>query len=110
MDTDGSITNGACNFVSTSEKLIDDLTFILRSLGIRCKKSKEILGKQNVDFGNGNYSDTRSHWELIITTEEDIFKLPRKLEKVRKNRNNNYKDIGHKSKRKTEEFEQKRCI
>ena len=61
MDTDGSITNGACNFVSTSEKLIDDLTFILRSLGIRCKKSKEILGKQNVDFGNGNYSDTRSH-------------------------------------------------
>ena len=110
MDTDGSITNGACNFVSTSEKLIDDLTFILRSLGIRCKKSKEILGKQNVDFGNGNYSDTRSHWELIITTEEDIFKLPRKLEKVRKNRNYNYKGIGIKSIRKTGEFEQQRCL
>ena len=110
MDTDGSITNDACNFVSTSEKLIDDLTFILRSLGIRCKKSKEILGKQNVDFGNGNYSDTRSHWELIITTEEDIFKLPRKLEKVRKNRNYNYKGIGIKSIRKTGEFEQQRCL
>ena len=110
MDTDGSITNGACNFVSTSEKLIDDLTFILRSLGIRCKKSKEILGKQNVDFGNGNYSDTRSHWELIITTEEDIFKLPRKLEKVHKNRNYNYKGIGIKSIRKTGEFEQQRCL
>ena len=110
MDTDGSITNGACNFVSTSEKLIDDLTFILRSLGIRCKKSKEILGKQNVDFDNGNYSDTRSHWELIITTEEDIFKLPRKLEKVRKNRNYNYKGIGIKSIRKTGEFEQQRCL
>ena len=110
MDTDGSITNSACNFVSTSEKLIDDLTFILRSLGIRCKKSKEILGKQNVDFGNGNYSDTRSHWELIITTEEDIFKLPRKLEKVRKNRNYNYKGIGIKSIRKTGEFEQQRCL
>lgn len=110
MDTDGSIANGACNFVSTSEKLIDDLTFILRSLGIRCKKSKEILGKQNVDFGNGNYSDTRSHWELIITTEEDIFKLPRKLEKVRKNRNYNYKGIGIKSIRKTGEFEQQRCL
>lgn len=110
MDTDGSITNGTCNFVSTSEKLIDDLTFILRSLGIRCKKSKEILGKQNIDFGNGNYSDTRSHWELIITTEEDIFKLPRKLEKVRKNRNYNYKGIGIKSIRKTGEFEQQRCL
>ena len=110
MDIDGSITNGACNFVSTSEKLIDDLTFILRSLGIRCKKSKETLGKQNVDFGNDNYSDIRSHWELIITTEEDIFKLPRKLEKVRKNRNYNYKGIGIKSIRKTGEFEQQRCL
>lgn len=110
MDTDGSITDGACNFVSTSEKLIDDLTFILRSLGIRCKKSKEISGKQNVYFGNGNYSNTRSHWELIITTEEDIFKLPRKLEKIRKNRKYNYKAIGIKSIRKTGEFEQQRCL
>ena len=81
MDTDGSVTNGACGFVSTSEQLIDDVVFILRSLGIRCKKSKEIPGRNNVDFNNDNYSDTRPHWELTVTTEEDIFKLPRKLEK-----------------------------
>lgn len=110
MDTDGSVTNGACSFVSTSEQLIDDIVFVLRSLGIRCKKSKEIPGRNNVDFNNGNYSDTRPHWELTITTEEDIFKLPRKLEKIRKNRNYNYKGIGIKAIRKTGEFEKQRCL
>lgn len=110
MDTDGSVTNGACSFVSTSEQLIDDIVFVLRSLGIRCKKSKEIPGRNNVDFNNGNYSDTRPHWELTITTEEDIFKLPRKLEKIRKNRTYNYKGIGIKAIRKTGEFEKQRCL
>lgn len=110
MDTDGSVTNGACGFVSTSEQLIDDMIFVLRSLGIRCKKSKEISGRNNVDFNNGNYSDTRPHWELTITTEEDIFKLPRKLEKIRKDRKYNYKGIGIKSIRKTGEFEKQRCL
>lgn len=110
MDTDGSVTNGACSFVSTSEQLIDDTVFVLRSLGIRCKKSKEILGRNNVDFNNGNHSDTRPHWELTITTEEDIFKLPRKLEKIRKNRTYNYKGIGIKAIRKTGEFEKQRCL
>mgnify|MGYP002558726340 FL=1 len=110
MDTDGSVTNGACGFVSTSEQLIDDVVFILRSLGIRCKKSKEIPGRNNVDFNNGNYSDTRPHWELTVTTEEDIFKLPRKLEKIRKDRKYNYKGIGIKSIRKTGEFEKQRCL
>ena len=110
MDTDGSVTNGACSFVSTSEQLIDDTVFVLRSLGIRCKKSKEIPGRNNVDFNNGNHSDTRPHWELTITTEEDIFKLPRKLEKIRKNRTYNHKGIGIKAIRKTGEFEKQRCL
>lgn len=37
--------------------------------------------KIGVEFSNGYKSDTLPHWELCITTEEDIFKLPRKLEK-----------------------------
>jgi hypothetical protein len=101
MDTDGSITNGAATFVSTSEKLIDDLVFVLRSLGIRVHKSKKIEGKIGVEFNNGYKSDTLPHWELCITTEEDIFKLPRKLEKIRKNRKYNYNGIGIKAIRAT---------
>mgnify|MGYP003606330893 FL=1 len=80
MDTDGSSSStGSCNFVSTSERLIDDLIFICRSLGIRCRKSKMIPGRTDVDFGNGYNSDTLPHWEVCITTEEPIFKLERKL-------------------------------
>lgn len=110
MDTDGSITNGAATFISTSEKLIDDLVFVLRSLGIRVHKSKKIEGKIGVEFSNGYKSDTLPHWELCITTEEDIFKLPRKLEKIRKNRKYNYNGIGIKAIRATGQYEQQRCL
>ena len=110
MDTDGSITNGAATFVSTSEKLIDDLVFVLRSLGVRVRKSKKIEGRIGVEFSNGYKSDTLPHWELCITTEEDIFKLPRKLEKIRKNRKYNYNGIGIKAIRATGQYEQQRCL
>lgn len=110
MDTDGSITNGSSTFVSTSEQLIDDLQFVLRSLGIRCHKSKKIEGKFGVEFNNGYKSNTLPHWELCITTQEDIFKLPRKLEKIRKDRKYNYNGIGIKAIRRTGKFEKQRCL
>lgn len=110
MDTDGSCTNGACNFVSTSEKLVDDVMFICRSLGMRCKKSREIEGRTNVDFGNGYHSNTLPHWELTITTEENIFKLPRKLERLRHDRKYNYNGIGLKSIKSLGYKEKQRCI
>ena len=110
MDTDGSITNGASTFVSTSEQLIDDLQFVLRSLGIRCHKSKEIEGRFGVEFNNGYKSNTLPHWELCITTQEDIFKLPRKLERIRKDRKYNYNGIGIKAIRRTGKFEKQRCL
>ena len=110
MDTDGSITKGAATFVSTSERLVDDLIFVLRSLGIRCRKSKEIAGRIGVRFNNGCVSDTLPHWEVTITTQEDIFKLPRKLERIRKDRNYNYNGIGIKEIRKTGKFEKQRCL
>ena len=110
MDTDGSCSNGACTFTNTSEKLIDDLIYVLRSLGIRCKKSKEIAGRIGVDFNNGNFSDTKPHWEVCITTQEDIFKLPRKLEKIRKDREYNFNGIGLKEVRNLGYKEKQRCI
>lgn len=76
MDSDGSIwKQGCCNFVNTSEKLIDDLQYILRGLGIRTTKSKN----NNVGVG---FSVNQS-WTLIITTDKPIFKLKRKLEKLK---------------------------
>ena len=110
MDTGGSCTKGASTFVSTSEQLVDDVAFLCRSLGKRCKKSNEIPGRNNVDFGNGNFSNTLPHWELIIITEENIFKLPRKLEKLRHDRTYKYNAIGLKSIKSLGYKEKQRCI
>ncbi len=110
MDTDGSSSStGSCNFVSTSERLIDDLIFICRSLGIRCRKSKMIPGRTDVDFGNGYKSDTLPHWEVCITTEEPIFKLERKLQNLR-HREYKYNSIGIKAVRNLGYKEKQRCI
>lgn len=110
MDTDGSCTKGASSFVSTSEKLIDDVVFLCRSLGIRCRKSNKIEGRENVNFGNGHVSNTLPHWEVTIITEQDIFKLPRKLEKLRHNRKYKYNSIGLKSIKSLGYKEKQRCI
>lgn len=73
MDTDGSAwKNGSCNFVNTSEALIDDLAFILRSLGVRVHKSKASYTKIGTSF-----------WTLVITTNKKIFKLKRKNQFIR---------------------------
>lgn len=111
MDTDGSSSsNGACTFVSTSEKLIDDVVWLCRSLGIRCKKSNIIEGRTDVDFGNGHHSNTLPHWCITITTQEPIFRLDRKLVNIRDNRRYNYNAIGIKSIRNLGYKEKQRCI
>ena len=77
MDTDGSVwKTGSCNFVNTSERLIDDLAYVLRSLGIRVIKTKY----DNVGKGFSK----KQAWTLIITTDKKIFKLKRKNDRIRK--------------------------
>lgn len=111
MDTDGSSSsNGSCTFVSTSERLVDDVIWICRSLGIRCKKSNMFEGKTDIDFGNGHYSNTLPHWEITITTQEPIFRLERKLVNIRDDRQYRYNAIGLKAIRKLGYKEQQRCI
>jgi hypothetical protein len=111
MDTDGSSSsNGSCTFVSTSEKLIDDVVWLCRSLGIRCRKSDVIEGRTDVDFGNGHYSNTLPHWCITITTQEPIFRLERKLVNIRGDRKYKYNSIGIKAIRNLGYKEQQRCI
>lgn len=91
MDADGSVTNdGSCRFSNTSEGLVDDLAWILRSLGIRCRKSKTNQGGKLSYFNtNGNTSVCRDLWSLSITTYDQIFMLERKasvLDRVISNR------------------------
>jgi len=111
LDSDGSINKrGSINFVSSSEKLVDDLSFVLRGLGIRNTKRKTKLGGRIVDFPNGKSSLVRDTWTLIITTEKEVFKLYRKRIKIRKDRKYNCARVALKSVRKLDYKEEQRCL
>jgi len=114
MDSDGHSSNGkyskgSCSFVSSSEVLIEDFLFIARSLGLRCRKNKKAEGRIGVDFGNGSISDTRDTWSITITTDRDIFRLPRKLENIRK-RKYNQDRVAIVGIKKLDRTEKQRCL
>lgn len=70
MDTDGSIRkNSGMEFYQKDESLIDDFIFILRSLGIKTRKSTKIV------------DDTIYYTVRFATDKYNIFNLDRKLEK-----------------------------
>lgn len=82
MDTDGSINKkGAAEFTNTCEQLIDDLAFVLRSLGIRCRK--------DIDKREGESHCIKGHecerglfYRLYINTSSYIVKTPDKLQRL----------------------------
>ena len=77
MDTDGSVEkNGVCRFYQSDLNMIKDVRLLLSSLGIKSTlKSKETIGKMA--------------YRLCFTTSDfDVFKLPRKLERQHINKQN----------------------
>lgn len=67
MDTDGHIQeNGRCGFCSSSEKLVDDVASLVRSLGGTVKKHK-----------------VKNAWRIEIWGEYICFKLPRKSKRFK---------------------------
>lgn len=73
MDSDGHAYKNGYNqeYYSVSEGLIDDLAYVLRSLGIKCTKGDDIR------------KDGRKGFLLYILTGKPIFRLPRKLNLVK---------------------------
>jgi phage terminase large subunit-like protein len=75
MDTDGTIgTRGTCEFSVTNERLAHDALRLVQSLGIkaRIKQSRATIG--GVDKG--------PRWRVTFHTEQPVFRLPRKLQRV----------------------------
>lgn len=64
LDSDGSLIHDGCSFdlVQKSEKLIDDVIYLCRSLGFSCYKSKQRKGcwYKNIYMENGYYRITIS--------------------------------------------------
>lgn len=80
MDTDGSAFSSGIEYISKSKQLAEDVLWIGRSLGIR--------GTLNSKFVK--YKDEiKEYFRVRFITTETIFKLPRKVEKI-KQRNSNY--------------------
>ena len=72
MDTDGTISkDGSCMFANTSKSLVQDLAFVLRSLGIRC------------EINTYQKDSCKLLYRLYIRTKEPIFKLTRKLNRIK---------------------------
>ena len=72
MDTDGTISkDGSCMFANTSKSLVQDLAFVLRSLGIRC------------EINTYQKDNCKLLYRLYIRTKESIFKLTRKLNRIK---------------------------
>ena len=85
LDTDGSINkHGSVEFTNVCERLVDDLIDILRSLGISCIKSKDNRAGETHVLPSGKETIRKDYFRVYINTNEDVFKLPRKLKRIKK--------------------------
>ena len=82
MDTDGTVDKGGTvSFSTVSERLADDMAFVLRSLGAYVKVSK----KQNHYTINGIRHEAADYYELYIKIKDSdrLFALTRKKNRCR---------------------------
>jgi len=76
MDTDGTVEkNGVCRFYQSNEKFITQARLLLSTLGIKSTVSRKKTTHKDA-------------YTLCFTTSDfDVFKMPRKLERQRLNKN-----------------------
>lgn len=80
MDTDGSAFSSGIEYISKSKQLAEDVLWLGRSLGIRGTLTSKFV----------KYKDEiKEYFRVRFITTKTIFKLPRKIEKI-KQRNSNY--------------------
>jgi predicted phage terminase large subunit-like protein len=81
MDTDGYVDKrGHCSYTSTSEKMIDDLQWVVRSLGFKATKSNELTKSYTY---KGEKKTGRPCWTLNVigANTRELFRLQRKRER-----------------------------
>lgn len=84
MDTDGCANkSGSIEFTNTCEKLVDDIIEVLRSLGISCIKSNDNREGESYINPQGKDAIRNFCYRVYINTSKPIFKLPRKLERLK---------------------------
>ncbi len=76
MDSDGTVSKSVPSICTSSKQLNDDILFLVRSLGINAKSTL-----RKTFFNGRQYKDS---FEITIYTDEIIFNLPRKINKLSK--------------------------
>jgi deoxycytidine triphosphate deaminase len=76
MDSDGYVdTVGRCDFNSTSERLTEQVFELVAGLGLRPTVARKRAVQRGVDCG--------PRFEVQFSTDQPVFRLPRKLERLR---------------------------
>lgn len=88
LDADGTVTNGKIELTLTSKRLIDDVKWILSSLGI--SYTKERVKHTFYYDANRNRIPCKDAYRLSIFSNVELFNLNRKLELWRNRSISNY--------------------
>lgn len=111
LDTDGSINNdGSIEFTNSNEKLIKDIMFVLRSLGIRCQSGIDDRSDEHQLMPQGTIRERTPYFRVYINTSKDVFKLPRKLSRIKKIPTEAEKYVPIVSIEKLDEYQEMQCI
>ena len=91
FDTDGSINEkGGIEIKLSSKQLIDDIEWVLRSLGIQCRQNVyDVRGKVQKFPNEKTFVTDSLYYRLFIKTDKPIFKLKRKADKIVKRKRKN---------------------
>ena len=70
IDSDGSCSNGSITYSSRSERMIDDLIWLVRSLGGRARKRQYMVGGVNPQ---GKRNEAVPYWRIHIAMPTNTF-------------------------------------
>lgn len=112
LDTDGSVnSDGSIEFSNTSEILVNDIVDVLRSLGISCiKKLDDSRLGQSFILPSGKQSVRGSYYRVYINTSKKVFRLPRKVNRLKKKSTSTEKYTSLISAEYTDSYSEMQCI
>lgn len=73
IDSDGSVSNNVCDWISKSEQMAKDFAFVCRSLGLSCYLSKQVKRIKETGFSGEYWRASVSGDLSIIPTKDKIF-------------------------------------
>ncbi len=89
LDTDGSINkSGSIEFTNTNKTLVDDFVEVCRSLGIQCRIRINDRSEQQHSI-KGHICNRSKYYRVFLRTDLEVFRLPRKKEKLQPLKNSN---------------------